>query len=492
MKKLLPALVCLTMATAATSAGAAADTWSEWKSPHFTIWSNANDGQTRSLAWQLEQIRSALVALYPWAKVDLSKPLLIFAVKDENSVRALAPEYWEQRGGVRPVSVWVSGADQHYMVIRADVRGDDRAAVNPHTSSYFSYVNLILQSSFERPLPVWFSRGLAGVLSNTVVRDDFILLGPPIPWHLETLQEGKRLSVKQLTAVTRDGPLLRQDIGLQRFDAQTWALMHFLMFGDGGTHAAKVNRYATSINTGKDADAAFVEAFGAAEQYEARFVNYINRTLFSYHKVKADADVKREKFVSRPLAAADAAAGRALFHVAMRRPLEANAQIAEARQSDPNSAGAQVAEALQLDIAGKREDAKIAYGKAVDLGTTNPYALYRSAVLQWPNPDDATLKRMEAHLAKAVELSPNFALAHSSLAEVKVALNQSWTSILPLLTRAITLEPSSPWPRMAAARALRRFGNAEEALKMARSALALAEGEHERREAERLLAAITK
>ena len=36
---------------------------------------------------------------------DLNKPLVVIAVKDEISMKALAPSYWEQKNGVRPATV---------------------------------------------------------------------------------------------------------------------------------------------------------------------------------------------------------------------------------------------------------------------------------------------------------------------------------------------------------------------------------------------------
>src|SRR6185436_3336713 len=152
----------------ATHTNAAPDSWFEIKAPHFTVWSTANDGNARTLVWQLEQVRSALATLWPWARVDLLKPILVLAVRDENGMRALAPEFWERKGGVHPVSVWVSGADRDYMVIRTDIKGEDTDTLNTYRSTYFSYVHLILQTSFERALPLWFARGLSEVLSNTL------------------------------------------------------------------------------------------------------------------------------------------------------------------------------------------------------------------------------------------------------------------------------------------------------------------------------------
>jgi hypothetical protein len=157
----------------------AADPWIEVKSPNFTVISNAGERSTRKLVWQLEQMRSAMVALWSWAKPDLNKPLSVIVVKDENSMRALAPQYWEQRGSVRPASLWVTGPDQHYLVLRTDVQADDRATINPYASAHFLRWSR-LDQSFDRDRRSG-SGGLTGVLSNTIVRDDHILLGPVIP-----------------------------------------------------------------------------------------------------------------------------------------------------------------------------------------------------------------------------------------------------------------------------------------------------------------------
>ena len=83
---------------------AAADEWIEVKSAHFTVVSNASERSTRKLVWQLEQVRSATAALWSWAKAELNKPLGVIVLKDENSMRALAPQYWEERRSVRPAS----------------------------------------------------------------------------------------------------------------------------------------------------------------------------------------------------------------------------------------------------------------------------------------------------------------------------------------------------------------------------------------------------
>lgn len=470
----------------------AADQWTETSSTHFTVWSNAGDGQTRDLLWQFEQIRFAVKALWPWT-LELTKPMLVLGVKDEESMKALAPRYWEQKGGVRPASVWVTGLDQHYMVIRVDLRGDDNLMLNPYTSAYFSYVNLILTSSFGRELPLWFSRGMAGVQSNTIVRGNRILLGPPIPWHLERLQTGARLRLKDLITVTRSSKDVTQAEGLATFDAQSWALVHFLMFGQNAARRNGLNTFASLMDKGAEPAAAFVEAFGRVEDLEGDFASYIKRQLYSYQQFDLDKETKREQFKSRRLTPAESAAGRASFHVAMGRAGEARALIEEARKAEPNSPDAYAAEAQLLIRDDKRDEAKAAFAKAAELGSTNAIVYYRAARSLWGSERtaDATLQQMEKYLVKATELNPNYPEAFAELGDVRSALKKSPDDVIPILASAVKLDPFDPWIRLTVARAFWRLDKREEARNVARIALALAGDDmRAKAEAERLLATI--
>jgi tetratricopeptide (TPR) repeat protein len=473
------------------SAGAADEAWVEMRSAHFQVISNASEGSTRTLTWQLEQIRNVIATLWPWARVDLSTPLGVIAVKDESSMRALAPAYWEGKGDVRPVSVWVTGADRPYLAIRADLHGDDNVTLNPHISAYYSYVSLVLQSSMARDVPLWLGRGLAGVISNTVVRDNFIRLGPPIPWHLQRLRSGSRLPLNALVAVTRSSPEYTQGDRLVAFDAQSWAFVHYLMFGQEGRQRRQLDQLLALINQGTDPAIAFKEALGAVEAFEGPFNSYVNTVLFPYANAPLDVSVKREAFNVRPLSTSDAAATRAAFHVAMRRPLEARALIGAARKADPSTASSYVAEGLLLDREGNRDEARKAYANAVERGSTNPHAYLRLASLEWlPNPDRSALLQIEKHLTRAMELNDRLAAAYAYLADVRIALDPKTDGALPLARRAIALEPSEPGHHLAAARVLWRKGNYDDARREAQTALSLSRTDPERDSAQQVLKGI--
>ena len=94
--------------------------------------SNASDGTARNVAWQFEQIRSVVGATFPWAKLDLARPLTVIALKDENSMRAMAPGYWKKRAACgRRASGCQARIRILTFVLRADVREEDRVMIGP-------------------------------------------------------------------------------------------------------------------------------------------------------------------------------------------------------------------------------------------------------------------------------------------------------------------------------------------------------------------------
>lgn len=483
-------VVSLLFALFSTSPAAAADKWIEVKSPHFTVTSNASSKDAAKVAWELEQIRSAIGALWTWARVDLNKPLVVFALKDENSLKALAPVYWERKNDVHPNGCWVGGYDQSFLALRTDVRSEDNRDLNPYQDAYFSYVSLITDQSLPRNLPLWFQRGFAGVVSNTVVRDQKLFLGPPIPWHLRSLNQRSRLTIAQLMAVNRDSPEYRTADGLARFDAESWAFVHFLMFADNGARWSKLDQFVALVGQGTEPSAAFREAFGATENLEEPFAVYINRSIYSFRQFNVDVSVKPEGFAVRPLGTDEEESRRALFHVAMRRPTEARAAIDAARKAGP-AADSWVAEALLLDQAEKVDEARAAYAHATDAGTTDEYAYYRLASLMWQGTvDKPTLTKVAGLLEKAIALNNRDANAYAMLAQARASLGTDDADGMAM--RAISLAPSNAFVHYAAARVLRSERKYDDALRQAEAASTLATDEGMRQRAAELADAIRR
>jgi hypothetical protein len=300
MKKIWLSVIGFALVLASSPVRVAAQrAWIEVKTPHFTVVSNDSEGSARAIGWQLEQMRGVIERLWTWTRVDTAKPIIVIAAKDEASMKGLAPQFWELKDGVRPASVFAEGPDRYAILLRSDLKADDREGINPYVTAYWSYVALILSSSLDRDLPLWFQRGLSGVFSNTIVRDSSIQLGRAIPWNLQRLRQGIRLSLRELLAVDRQSPWYTKGERLDMFDAQSWAFVHFLMFGERGAHRQQLDRFMAALHSGKTPAAAQEETFGNLDEMENAFSAYFSRQLYDYMRIDVDMRMKKEGFQVR-------------------------------------------------------------------------------------------------------------------------------------------------------------------------------------------------
>jgi tetratricopeptide (TPR) repeat protein len=470
----------------AASAEAAPPPWVEVKSAHFTVVTNAGDKAGRRTAWQFEQIRAALARLWPWAKVDSGLPFVIFAAHDEASLKTLGPQYWEGKR-LRPGSFWVTGRDCMFVALRTDVREPDEAGSNPYQTAYWSYAHAVFTRSFPRVLPFWYSRGVAEVMSNTVVREKELHVGRVIQDNLKLMQSQGSIPLEEFLAADRRSHWLTQPDDAQIFDAQAWALVHYLMFGDEGRNSARVTRFNTLLYDGATQEAALKEAFGDMTPYYVETRRYVMRQVFSFSRVPVSLDTPSEGYTARPLSPGEAAVRRGELLAAMGRPVEARALAEEARKADPTLPGPWEIEGTLLDAEDRREDARAAFEKAAAAGSKKAYVHYRLAQLEWtPNPDRAARERLAERLEAARALDPDSANTLSFLAEVRSGLGDN-EEALKLATRAVELDPSGTYHRMALAHALWSLGRSEDALRVARSALETATTDAERQRVQQFL-----
>src|SRR5580693_10636462 len=114
-------------------AGAKHETWFEARSPNFIVVSNAGEKQARKTAIRFEQIRAVFRQSMTVASTHPSPLITILAVKDEDSMRALLPEYWA-KGHAHPAGIFVENLDQYFALIQLDAPGS-----NPYNTIYHEY-----------------------------------------------------------------------------------------------------------------------------------------------------------------------------------------------------------------------------------------------------------------------------------------------------------------------------------------------------------------
>ena len=471
----------------AATGAAVQDGWIQVTTPNFTVVANGGEKRARDVALQFERYRAAIQNGWPWARQQFDRPVVVIAAKDEPTMKMLAPKYWEKGSRIQPVSVFATAPDAYFIALRSDVRDQDDVNNNPYQSSYWAYTSLALTSAFEHPLPLWFRDGFAAVLSNSLVRDDHIDFGRPPTDIQRVLLTNIRLPMADFLTLDPRSRYYTDGATRPNFDAQSWAVMHYLLFGLAQKRPEAANQLAKLLLDGKPSVDAVREVFGSVEALDNEFVLYRQKQVYQYMRVNAPNTISASTFSSRPLDSQQVTAMRARYHVAMGRPDDARALLETLKGRSPASPVVFDIDAVLLDRDGKRDAARDAYAKAADANTDNFFSLYRLASLEMPpNPDAATLTRVEGLLRRAVASNNTFGPAHTLLANVLTSQNKAVEAV-DVARRGAVLSPSDAGARLALARALWGASRKDEARGHALAARSMADSDQERAAVQALL-----
>jgi len=152
---------------------------------------------------------------------------------------------------------------------------------------FHEYTHLVT-SLTPREWPIWLKEGLAELYSSFDVKENKVTLGAPISHHVMLLRENKFIPLPTLMGVQRDSPIYNEREKRGIFYAQSWALCHYLMFGDKNARQPQMVEYVKLINQGVGADRAFTQALKsdtAAVEKELR--RYIGNSSYTVNIYKA-------------------------------------------------------------------------------------------------------------------------------------------------------------------------------------------------------------
>jgi tetratricopeptide (TPR) repeat protein len=440
-------------------------TWTEVRSPHFTVVTDGNERQGRRLADQFEAIRAVFEQTLR-LRVESGRPFVVMAFKDEKSMRAAMPEYWEKKGRAHPAGRFSSGGEKLYAVIRLDAGGE-----NPYATVYHEYTHMVLQLNV-RSLPLWMSEGLAEFYGNSAIGEKEVGLGRPNASLIQILREGRQLPLAELFRVTYDSPYYTEAAKVPMFYAESWALTHYLILAEK-TEAGQRNRLSrvlSLLGQGVDQDEAVRRVFDDLGKLQADLARYVERSAFPYLRIKTKAADTPEDFSARVLSPAETAARLGDFQLQDRRPQDAKPLLEEALRLQPDLASAQESLGFLFMRQGDRAEALRWFDRAIAGDSRSFLAHYYHATLtliELGTTDGAG--QAEASLRKALQLNPYFAPAYIALARLFLRDDQKVERALELARKAVDLEPGSFSNQMMLGNVLVRLGRYDEALKLAKT-----------------------
>ena len=447
--------------------GAKHETWVEARSPNFIVVSNAGEKQASKTALQFEEIRAVFRQSIPMVGSHPSPVITILAVKDEDSLHALLPEYWV-KGHMHPAGIFYFAMNQYYAAVQLDAQGD-----NPYETIYHEYYHSVTLPYFPN-LPLWVSEGLADFYGNTEIGDKDVGMGRPDVSLIQELKAGQMIPLSTLFKVDHTSPYYNEQNKTSIFYAESWALVHYLMLGDRAAHRQKFADYLLAIRHGASEEEAATKAFGDLKQLQGALTQYIGSRSFYYTRSPAPPKVSEADVKVRELSDAESDAYRGGFEAARGRSQDAKPLLQEALRLDPKLALAYQNLGLAQFIDGQHSEALASLTQAIALDPKNGLTRFLRAYLAMRSSDESTDPHTEDDLRASIAADPDFAEPYSLLSVFLSRNEEDLEEALKLSQKAVSLEPGNPDYQLSVAQVLVRMKRYKEAQTIALAARTMA------------------
>jgi Peptidase MA superfamily len=312
----------------APSSAAKEKPWLEVRSPHFRVLTDATAGDARHVAREFEQLRDVFASQYPSFRLESGAPLLIFAAKDEETAKSLAPYLWKAKGA-KPAGYFQQSWERKFALIRLDAWN---TGFGGHEIVFHEYTHSLLHINAHW-LPTWMDEGIAEFYAYTKFRENDTLIGTPTERY-RTLQWRSFIPIETLISVNHASPYYQDEDKTQMFYAESWALIHYLLFSPNIDGTKKLNDFFQKLQQGEEQKKAFQEVFGSFKEMDKALDAYIHQFQFHAGIIRNAAKMNDKDYPSRMLTMAETQAEIGGFHLWTHDLANARPYVADALQND--------------------------------------------------------------------------------------------------------------------------------------------------------------
>lgn len=250
--------------------------WISVQFEHFTLIGNVNDSTLQKIGYKLEQFRGSFAMLFPSAKLDDFTPIKVFVFDSHKSFKPFKPLY---NGKVRDniAGYFLTDETANYIAFTTDNTG-----LNTYELIFHEYVHFFVEKNFANA-PVWFNEGLAEVYSSFEASWDGnkFRVGSPLNRHLINLKGKEIFPLQVLFKVDHSSPYFNENNKNSLFYSNSWALVHYLLFGKDGKRRTQLQSFLENLNPDTYIETSFKNAFGVGfEEMEKELGRYVNESLF--------------------------------------------------------------------------------------------------------------------------------------------------------------------------------------------------------------------
>jgi hypothetical protein len=215
--------------------------WQKIIAPQFTLYSPGRSDDVLRVATEFQQFIGSLGDVIHVDSRTLP-PLTIVIFDREKNFRPFRPlkpngKPWDVAGFFSRQEGW-----SVFGLAGTDMDEDLRRTV------FHEGVHWYLSGS-DRPNPIWMEEGLAEVFSTFAVKKGRREWGQPIADHVVTLRSSSPLPLEKLLSVSRSSPLFNETQRTGLFYAESWAFVHYLLFGEHNQKRTLFNDYSKAFRS---------------------------------------------------------------------------------------------------------------------------------------------------------------------------------------------------------------------------------------------------
>src|SRR5580693_5653236 len=193
--------------------------WIRVNSSHFSLVTDADDIKGHAVAARFEQMRAVFGQLLARSRINMSEPIDIIALKNDEEYSKVVPTRQGQGIGA---GFFIPGEDRNYFVLNLSKEESWRAI-----SRDFALV--FLNCNYP-PTQPWFDQGFAEYFSSLRFDNKQAQIGGDPESFTEILNSTPWLSIPDLFATHRDAS--QESSHHTLFYAQSWIVMHYLLRQD--------------------------------------------------------------------------------------------------------------------------------------------------------------------------------------------------------------------------------------------------------------------
>jgi tetratricopeptide (TPR) repeat protein len=413
--------------------------WIEVQTPHFTVTSDDGEKTAHRIAEQFEEIRYLYSrSLKKDPRVDPPFPIIIFAMKNEDSLSQIIPEYWAEKGHLHPDGIFEAGQESNFIALRANAEGEFA-----YQTIYHEYVHLIVNLNSQN-LPTWLNEGFAEFYSSAKILGNTGEFGDPSTWQLDILAHEKWLPLDVLFKVDHKSPYYNEADKANVFYAESWALVDFLILDPDMQKAGLLGKYQLLVEGGADPLAAGQTAFGDLTKLRNELQSYVSSNKYSHFVVPMQFDKDSITYDVRKVPPAEAEARLAAFDLDRGQYDAARAKIQDAVRLDPKLAAPAETMGMLLYRQHMPEEADKYFARAMSLGSKNALTYFYHGVLTLAQSrSENSQSEAQAAFEKAVALDPDLHMAWANLANLYVRHEETADQAVHAATEAVNLSPGT-------------------------------------------------